>query len=143
MNTYIIIDSQTLKVYGLSNKRWLSRLFYIQRREYNDNLIIRKNKEPDKFSTRLNDLYLHYFSGFAVTNKELEYMDYQLEISKFGHPPEDIPKTKKIKRFLKKYYDVILPGYKEWIILEAIVRPALVDELLEQKHFLASINKMT
>lgn len=91
---YIIQDKSFKKKYGMTDKLWLAQLFIIQRHEYNTNLTIntiRKDKDI-KFSIKLDDDYIRYFSGFALTNKEIKYIKYELSMF---YNKKDLKKLKK------------------------------------------------
>ena len=40
MKLYVILDRSTKTEYGITDKLWLARLFYIQRYKYDNNLIL-------------------------------------------------------------------------------------------------------
>ena len=82
MKKYIILDRYNFTQYGVTTKIWLARLFILQRREYNKNLIynIQKDTEDNKFKITLNDLNLQYLSGFALTNREIDYINYEIDM---------------------------------------------------------------
>lgn len=139
MNGYIIMDGLTLKIYGIAHKRWLMRLFVVQRHDVlNKNLIIQKSNEIG-LDAQANDNFLHYFSGFALTNREIEFISYQLTVNKFGHSDNEKIASKKINRILRLYNDKVLPEYVLSLIQTCIHCPAAVDESLSEKYFLYNI----
>lgn len=79
MRLYVILDKITNTEYGITNKLWLARLFYLQRHETNRNMIIicRKSKMR-KGDLLYHDLNLYYFSGFALLDDEIQYVNYNI-----------------------------------------------------------------
>ena len=144
MKLYVISDSISHSVRGLTSKEWIAMLFLMQRRELNNNLKITIQKSDDnrKFNYKMNDLYINYFSGFALTNLELEYIHYQLSmypnkesISEFENEYD----SKTIRKFLKKYKKKGLSNYFDDFAQRAIYNPSEVQDLVYQKRFFENI----
>ena len=128
---YIIQDESFKKKYGITDKLWLAQLFIIQRHEYNKNLTIntiRKDKDI-KFTTKLDDDYIRYFSGFALTNREIQYIQYEMSMY---YTKKDLKKlkkkynTKSVKDFLNKY----MKDFTDIFMLDLIENTSFLQQLL-------------
>ena len=149
MKLYVISDSISHSVRGLTSKEWIATLFLLQRRELNNNLKITIQKSDDslRFSYKMNDLYINYFSGFALTNLEIEYVNYQLSM----YPDKqsviefenEYNNSETIRKFLKKYKKKGLSSYLDEFARRAILNPSEVQDLVYQKRFFENIKKGT
>lgn len=128
MKYYVVLNRDTLTQYGVTNKLWLVRLFIIQRREYNRNLILREKKGNDITKEMLmqDPTYIHYFSSCAsaLTNAELELLDYILLTH--GHAHED-----ELSFYHKKFRDS-KKKLKKLQIYEKVVIPQMIEDLVEK-----------
>lgn len=75
MKLYVILDRMSKIEYGITDKLWLARLFYIQRFETNNNLVLVHRKSKNTRMLLHTDRWIHYFSGFALLNHEIEYIN--------------------------------------------------------------------
>ena len=144
MKKYIVLDRHNFTQYGVTTKLWLVRLFILQRREYNRNLIykIQKDTEDNKFNIKLNDLNLRYLSGFALTNREIDYINYEIDMISSKEKIEYFKnkyRGKSIQKFLKKYEEEAIPQLIEYLAYKCITDPSHVDNILYQKAFFESL----
>ena len=144
MKKYIILDRYNFTQYGVTTKIWLARLFILQRREYNKNLIynIQKDTEDNKFKITLNDLNLQYLSGFALTNREINYINYEIDMISSQEKLEYFKNKyskKSIQKFLKRYEKDIIPQLIEYFAYKCIIDPSHVNSILDQKAFFDSL----
>ncbi|MDY5646991.1 MAG: hypothetical protein SPF22_08315 [Candidatus Onthovivens sp.] len=144
MKKYIVLDRHNFTQYGVTTKLWLVRLFILQRREYNRNLIykIQKDTEDNKFNIKLNDLNLRYLSGFALTNREIDYINYEIDMISSKEKIEYFKnkyRGKSIQKFLKKYEEEAIPQLIEYLAYKCITDPSHVDNILCQKAFFESL----
>ena len=108
MRLYIVLDKKSNIKYAITSKRWLARLFYIQRYKINTNLIITHQKSKlSKSDLQYHDLALHYFSGFALLPDELDYIDTNLIDSGIAYYREKYHK-KVHKRALEAMESIII-----------------------------------
>lgn len=140
MKYYVILNKNTLTQYGITHKLWLGRLFILQRCEYDKNLIltVRKSNDLSKYDLKLNPLYIHYFSGFALTTDELDYIDYEMSMYPDNEFIQNLKRkydAKKIRSFLKKYKKHLDIDYVGELVRRCIQSPSLVRESLVQKEF--------
>ncbi len=149
MKYYIILNKETLTQYGVTYKLWLARLFILQRRMYDKNLIIKEEKS-NKMSKELlkeDSNYIRYFSDFSValTEDELDLLDF-IQLS-YTHTHKDEIKfyKKKFKKSLKKlkkleeYEEVVVPMVTRDLINQFLSQRALIDEFRQQRNFLKSL----
>lgn len=144
MKYYIILDKNTFTQSGMTHKLWLGRLFLLQRREFNKNLIltIQKSNELSNYDYINNRLRIHYFSGYALTSEELEYIDYEMSM----YPDSEYVKnyltkytySKKTIKNAKKYLNG-LEDYKKYLIHNCVRNLSIVKDVLYQKDFLNGI----
>lgn len=144
MKYYVILDRNTLTKYGITHKLWLGRLYLIQRREYNKNLIliVQKDNDLSKFDLKLNPLYIHYFSGFALSSNEIEFIDYEMSMCPSDSHIRALKRkydAKKFQSFLHKYKKELEVGYVGELIRRCISEPSIVSERLNQKEFFESM----
>ena len=141
---YIIQDKSFKKKYGITDKLWLAQLFIIQRHEYNNNLTlqtIRKDKDI-KFSTKLDDDYIRYFSGFALTNGEINYIQYEMSMY---YDKKDLKKLKKkyntasVKEFLEKYMNEFTDTFMLDLIENCLRFSSLVDSSCNESQFFENL----
>lgn len=100
--------------YGITDKLWVAELFMIQRHEYTKNLTIdtQKDKKYDKYSITMEENYIRYLSGFALTNKEINFINYEMsmchDFNKRLRKKYDSKKISQFIDFIEKEYKVDL-----------------------------------
>lgn len=144
MKYYVILDRSTLTKYGITHKLWLGRLYLAQRREYNKNLImiVQKDNDLSKFDLKLNQLYIHYFSGFALTSNDIEFIEYELSMCPNDSHLRELKRkydAKKFQSFIRKYKKELKIGYVGELIHRCITEPSIVSERLNEKEFFDSL----
>ena len=128
MKLYVILDRSTKTEYGITDKLWLARLFYIQRYKYDNNLIlIHRKSNLAKRSLPYNDLYIRYFSGFALVEEEIKYIDYCM--TDFGI---DYLRRKYKKKRHMKVIDEMETDLIEQCISDCILRRKFVKDKIYQ-----------
>ena len=111
---YIIRDKMFKNKYGITDKLWVAELFMIQRHEYTKNLTIdtQKDKKYDKYSISMEENYIRYLSGFALTNKEINFINYEMsmchDFNKQLRKKYDSKKISQFIDFIEKEYKVDL-----------------------------------
>lgn len=111
---YIIRDKMFKNKYGITDKLWVAELFMIQRHEYTKNLTIdtQKDKKYDKYSISMEENYIRYLSGFALTNKEINFINYEMSMchdsNKQLRKKYDSKKISQFIDFIEKEYKVDL-----------------------------------
>ena len=113
MRLYIILDKISKLEYGITDKLWLARLFYIQRYDTNHNLVLihRKSNRVDRKTLQYNDRSLCYFSGFALLNDEISYIEQMLFDAGIGYFR---------RKYRRKRYQAILDKVEQSIIDSSI-----------------------
>ena len=126
MRLYVVLDKNSKIEYGVTNKIWLAKLFLIQRYDINNNLTIqcRKSKR-DKHDLIYHDLNLYYFSGYALLNDEIQYIN--SNILDFGI---DYYRKKYSKKMLKSKIDTMEKAIIASSIHDCIYRKCDVMEKL-------------
>ena len=95
MRLYVILDRRTKREYAITNKLWLARLYYMQR--YNvtrGRILIRRKSKQDKSMLQYNSGWLHYFSGFVLSNDELTYINTVIDDADLYHMRKKYTKPK-------------------------------------------------
>lgn len=141
---YIIQDKSFKKKYGITDKLWIAQLFMIQRHEYNSNLTIktiRKDKDI-KFTTKLDDNYIRYFSGFALTNREIQYIQYEMSMY---YNKKELKKLKKkyniksVKKFLDTYTNEFIDVFMLDLIENCLRFSSLVTSSYDESQFFENL----
>lgn len=99
MRLYVILNRRTKHEYAITNKLWLARLYYMQRFSVNGELIFISRKSKQSKSTIIySGNWLHYFSGYVMSNDELRYINSVLDDAGVGYLRQKYrkPKFKKI-----------------------------------------------
>lgn len=100
MKLYVILDRISKIEYGISDKLWLARLFYIQRYDTNHNLVlIHRKSKGARYLLTYKDRSIHYFSGHALLSYELEYINLVLLDTGIGYYRRKY-KQRKVQRML-------------------------------------------
>lgn len=104
MKYYMVLDRSGRNIYGVSDKEWLARLFYVQRKPYESDMIILRRKHP--YLTKHNDCdydyKIRYVSGYALLNYEVQYIEHNFISSGFDYFERKYRRSKRARKFLKR-----------------------------------------
>lgn len=114
MRLYVVLDRKSQYIYAISSKRWLARLFYIQRSKSFTNMTIvyRKSKISHR-DYQYHDRRIHYFCGFAMLDEELRYIDLNLMDAGIDYYRD---------KYKKRRHQKIIDGIEDDLIKESIDR---------------------
>ena len=114
MRLYIVLDRKTQYMYAITSKRWLARLFYIQRHKMCSNMIIVYRKSMiSRLDYQYHDRRIRYFCGFAMLDEELRYIDLNLMDAGINYYR---------KKYKKSRYQKVLDNVENDLIHECIDR---------------------
>ena len=126
MKLYVVLDRSTKTEYGITNKLWLARLYYLQRYRYNKNLLLTHRKSNlAKHDLHFNDHCIRYFSGFALVDEEIKYLNYCMT----DRGVDYLRKRYKKKRF-QKVIDELEKELIEQCISDCILRRSQVQDTI-------------
>ena len=127
MEYYVILDRISKREYGITNKLWLARLFCIQRYKVNRNIIyLSRKSKRSKSDMVYHEKWIRYFSGYALCNYELEYIDTVIEESGMHYFRRKYKKAK-FQRHINSMEDMLVATS----ILNIIYRNSDVVDFLD------------
>jgi len=129
MKYYMVMDKSGRIIYGVSDKEWLARLFYVQRNEYESDMIILRRKHP--YLTKHNDCdygyKIRYVSGYALLNYEVQYIEHNLLSSGYDYYERKYKRCKRVRKFLKRKKR----EYLDLLVRDCIEMPKMVFSYLD------------